>query len=60
MDCTCYMITMMVLLCYVNLSGMSLGCVVIVIINNSLLSGKFSINSVDVQQSGQDQIGSVH
>ena len=31
-----YMITMMVLLCYVNLSGMSLECIVIVLMNNSL------------------------
>ena len=29
-----YMITMMVLLCYVNLSGMSLECIVIVLMNN--------------------------
>ena len=35
-----YMITMMVLLCYVNLSGMSLECVVIVLMNNSLLGGQ--------------------
>ena len=32
-----YIITMMVLLCYVNLSGMSLECIVIVLMNNSLL-----------------------
>ena len=31
------MITMMVLLCYVNLSDMSLECIVIVLMNNSLL-----------------------
>ena len=32
-----YMITMMVLLCYVNLSGMSLESIVIVLISNPLL-----------------------
>ena len=45
-----YMITMMVLLCYVNLSGMSLECIVIVLMNNSLLGGQFCTDSVDVQQ----------
>ena len=47
-----YMITMMVLLCYVNLSGMSLECIVIVLMNNSLLGGQFCTDSVDVQQDG--------
>ena len=47
-----YMITMMVLLCYVNLSGMSLECIVIVLINNSLLGGQECTDSVDVQQIG--------
>ena len=41
-----YMITMMVLLCYVNLSGMSLECIVIVLMNNSLLGGQFCIDSI--------------
>ena len=53
-----YMITMMVLLCYVNLSGMSLECIVIVLMNNSLLGGQFCTDSVDVQQDGGSQIGS--
>ena len=48
---------MMVLLCYVNLSGMSLECIVIVLMNNSLLGGQFCTDSVDVQQSGDNQIG---
>ena len=52
-----YMITMMVLLCYVNLSGMSLECIVIVLINNSLLGGQFCTDSIDVQQDGDNQIG---
>ena len=52
-----YMITMMVLLCYVNLSGMSLECIVIVLMNNSLLGGQFCTDSVDVQQDGDNQIG---
>ena len=47
-----YMITMMMLLCYVNLSGMSLECIVIVIINNLLLGGQCCTDSVDIQQSG--------
>ena len=50
------MITMMMLLCYVNLSGMSLECIVIVLMNNSLLGGQFCTDSVNIQ-SGQNQIG---
>ena len=50
------MITMMVLLCYVNLSGMSLECIVIVLMNNLLLGGQFCIDSIDVEQSGSDII----
>ena len=41
------MLTMMVLLCYVNLSGMSLECIVIVLMNNSLLGGQFCTDNVD-------------
>ena len=48
---------MMVLLCYVNLSGMSLECIVIVLMNNSLLGGQFCTDSVDVQQSGRNTTG---
>ena len=33
------MITMMVLLCYVNFTGMLLECIVFVLMNNSLLGG---------------------
>ena len=51
-----YMITMMVLLCYVNLSGMSLECIVTILMNNSLLGGQFCTDSVDVQQDGRSQI----
>ena len=47
---------MMVLLCYVNLSGMSLECIVIVLMNNSLLGGQFCTDSVDVQQNGNNII----
>ena len=47
-----YMITMMVLLCYVNLSGMSLEYIVIVLMNNSLLGGQKCTDSVNVQQGG--------
>ena len=46
------MITMMMLLCYVNLSGMSLECIVIVLMNNSLLGGQRCADSVDIQQRG--------
>ena len=51
------MITMMVLLCYVNLSDMSLECIVIVIMNNLLLGGQFCTDSVDIQQNGDDALG---
>ena len=51
------MITMMVLLCYVNLSGMSLECIVIVLMNNSLLGGQECTDYVDIQQNGDNQIG---
>ena len=51
------MITMMVLLCYVNFSGMSLECSVIILMNNLLLGGQECIDSVDIQQNGRDQIG---
>ena len=46
------MITMMMLLCYVNLSGMSLECIVIVLMNNSLLGGQACTDSVNIQRSG--------
>ena len=48
------MITMMVLLCYVNLSGMSLECIVIVLMNNSLLGGQECTDYVDVLQPGNN------
>ena len=51
------MITMMVLLCYVNLSGMSLECIVIVVMNNSLLGGQECTDYVNVQQSGNNYTG---
>ena len=44
------MITMMMLLCYVNLSGMSLECIVIVLLNNSLLGGQTCTDSVNIEQ----------
>ena len=47
---------MVVLLCYVNLCGMSLECIVIALMNNSLLGGQFCTDSVDVQQDGRDHI----
>ena len=50
------MITMMMLLCYVNLSGMSLECIVIVLMNNSLLGGQTCTDSVDVHQDGSNEI----
>ena len=46
------MITMMMLLCYVNLSGMSLECTVIVLMNNSLLGGQTCTDSINIQQDG--------
>ena len=51
------MITMMVLLCYVNLSGMSLECIVIVLMNNSLLGGQECTDYIDIQQRGDVVIG---
>ena len=51
------MITMMMLLCYVNLSGMSLKCIVIVLMSNSLLGGQFCTDSVIIEQNGQNPIG---
>ena len=53
-----YMITVMVLLCYVSLSGMSLGCIVIVLMNNSLLGGQECTDYVDIQQNGNSRLGS--
>ena len=44
----------MVLLCYVNLSGMSLQCIVIVIMNNSLLGGQECTDNVNVDQNGDE------
>ena len=52
-----YMITMMVLLCYVNLSGMSLECIVIVLMNNSLLGGQECTDSDNILQIGDDITG---
>ena len=52
-----YMITMMVLLCYGNLFGMSLECIVIILMNNSQLGGQFCTDSVNVLQGGANQIG---
>ena len=51
------MITMMVLLCYVNLSGMSLECIVIVLMKNSLLGGQECTDRVNVRQRGNNTIG---
>ena len=51
------MITMMMLLCYVNMSGMSLECIVIVLMNKSLLGGQFCTDYVDVHQNGNNQLG---
>ena len=51
------MITMMMLLCYVNLSGMSLECIVIVLMNNSLLGGQRCTDSVNIEQNGNKQLG---
>ena len=45
---------MMVLLCYVNLSGMSLECIVIVLMNNLLIGGQFCTDSVDIFQRSDD------
>ena len=51
-----YIITMMVLLCYVNLSGMSLERIVIVLMNNTLLGGQFCTDYVNVQQDGYNRV----
>ena len=51
------MITMMVLLCYINLSGMSVECIVIVLVNNSLLGGQECTDSDDILQRGDNIIG---
>ena len=48
---------MMVLLYYVNLSGMSLECIVIVLMNNSLLGGQFCTDYVDIFQKSDDVMG---
>ena len=52
-----YMITMMVLLCYVNLSGMSLECIVIVLMNNLPLGGQECTDYVDIERSGNNVLG---
>ena len=52
-----YMITVMVLLCYVNFSGMSLECIVIVVMNNSLLGGQQCTDYVDIQQNDAASFG---
>ena len=48
------MITMMVLLCYVNMSGMSLEYIVFVLRNNSLLGGQECTDYVDMLEHGHD------
>ena len=50
------MITVMMLLCYVNTSGMSLECIAIVLMNKSLLGGQFCTDSVNIQQDGNNSI----
>ena len=47
----------MVLLCYVTLSGMSLECIVIVLMNNSLLGGQQCTDHINIQQHGNVIIG---
>ena len=47
----------MVLLSYVNLSGMSLECIVIVLMNSLLLGGQKCTDYVDVQQNDNNLIG---
>ena len=47
-----YMVTMMVLLYYVNLSGMSLECIVIALMNDSLLGGQECTDSDNIWQIG--------
>ena len=51
------MITMMVLLCYVNLSGMSLESMVIVLMNNLLLGGQFCTIVDNLLQPGLERAG---
>ena len=48
------MITMMVLLCYVNVSGMSLECIVIVLMNNLPLGGQECTDFDDISQRGDE------
>ena len=45
---------MMVLLCYVNLCGMSLERIIIVLMNNSLLGGQECTDYVDILERGHD------
>ena len=45
------------LLCYVNMSGMSIECIVIVLMNKSLLGGQLCTDSVDIQQDGNNSVG---
>ena len=51
------MITMMMLLCYVNLSGMPLECIVIILMNNSLLGGQVCTDRVNIEQNGNSELG---
>ena len=51
-----YVIIVMMLLCYINLSGKSLEYLVIVFINNSLLGGQVCTDNVNIYQDGRDQI----
>ena len=51
------MITMMVLLHYVNESGMSLEYIVIVLMNNSLLGGQECTDYVDIMQNADNVVG---
>ena len=47
---------MMMLLYYVYLSGMSLDCIVIVLMNKSLLGGQLCTDSVNIHQDGNNSI----
>ena len=51
------MITMLMLLCYIALSGMSMKCIVIVLMNNLLLVGQECTDTVNVQQNGTASLG---
>ena len=51
------MITMLMLLCYIALSGMSMKCIVIVLMNNLLLGGQECTDTVNVQQNGTESFG---